>query len=158
MRMGCRVLWLLLCLPCLLPVQAEPVGQTTVVLNVEGVPALKCFGFRKVAYPPNAARTERISVLEVGRQTDTEGKSYCEHVTYPVRIPRDDTYYLWARVSWGFQWSDTLTVQFSGRPERYHLGRDRCYNEMHWVCLNEHDAGAGWRNPSPCRCGRGTSP
>ncbi len=138
MRKGCRVLLLLLCLPWLLPVQAEPGGRTTVVLNADSVPAPRCFGFHKTQYPPNAANVARSTVLEIGRQTNAADKSYTEHATYPVRIPRDDTYYLWARVAWGVRWSDTLTVQFAGRAEVYHLGGEHRNNEMHWVCLSEN--------------------
>lgn len=134
MHKGCRApwLWLWLCLPWLQPVQAAPAGQAMVVLNADSMAASSCFGFHHALCPSSDLHG---AVLEIGAQGNAADTSYSEHVSYRVRIPRDDTYYLWARASWGFSCSDPLTIQFAGRTEVYHLAKDSPFNKMHWVCL-----------------------
>jgi len=139
------MLVLVLCLSWLLPLLAGPVAQTTVVLNVESAPAPKCFGFHKATFPQNVANATGSNVLEIGSQPNTADQSYTERANYQVRIPRDDTYYLWARVSRGFRCSEVFTVQFSSRPDVYHLDGDHRYNEMHWVCLSIDSLGPDGR-------------
>ncbi len=52
--------------------------------------------------------------------------------TWTVTLPSSGTYYLWCRVWWGDECSNSLTIQIDdGTP--FSFGQDSTYKSWHWV-------------------------
>ncbi|HOF88288.1 MAG TPA: hypothetical protein PLZ36_09340, partial [Armatimonadota bacterium] len=126
--------------------EAEQVSSVStdgfIVEHIAWDPAGKISGGRALSYPTHLTG-----------QPSPPGK-----VTYRLRIPRDGTYFLWARTRWTMTsdpatdrgiFNNTITVGLrdeagvpAGREtqKRWLLGGDTTYNVFHWIRLHD-DAG-----------------
>jgi len=52
--------------------------------------------------------------------------------TWTIELPESGTYYLWCRVWWGDECSNSLTVQIDDAPP-FTFGQDSTYKSWHWV-------------------------
>jgi len=65
-----------------------------------------------------------------------DAKIEADSVDYQLNIPKDGTYYLWARVRWASGCGNTFYITAPGTTKAI-LGKDATYDALHWICWND---------------------